>query len=68
MPDGRPTLRLGRRIAAAIGVIIMVLSGGCSLVVLSGPDIHVTHTLALILGGIPFLIGFLIFLAAVSGS
>ena len=36
MPDGRQPLTLARRIIAAIGIIIMVLTGGCSLLFLMG--------------------------------
>jgi hypothetical protein len=86
MPD-RPRkepLTLGRRIAAAIGIIIMGLTGGCSLLFLSqlflsqhgrsiGGGIQGEFAqgefagTVLVVGGIPFAVGFLIWGLAVYG-
>jgi hypothetical protein len=40
MPDQRPPLTLGRRVAVAIGALLILFSGGCALAALSlGPHI-----------------------------
>jgi len=63
-PKKKP-LGVLRGIAAALGIIIMVLTGGCALLIaggggLSGDDFE----LVLIYAGPPFLVGLVIFLAA----
>lgn len=68
LPTAPTKKRLGvlRGIAAALGIIIMVLTGGCALLIevagggLSGDD----FALVLVYAGPPFLVGLLIFLAA----
>ncbi len=65
VPIEKP-LAVLRGLAAALGIIIMVLTGGCALIIgvagggLSGDDFE----LVLIYAGPPFLVGLLIFLAA----
>ena len=69
----RPPLSIEQRVAAAIGIFIMVFSGGCLL----GPIISVNFTndsdamgfygVVLVVGGIPFAIGSFILLAALGG-
>lgn len=71
-PPARPPrkpLGIVRGIFAAVGVIVMVLTGGCAITILfSGPlngeDLTMVGTIA----GIPFLIGLAIFLVAIHGS
>jgi len=54
-----------RGIAAALGVIIMVLTGGCALLITGGGGLNTEDLeLVLIYAGPPFLVGLLIFLAA----
>ena len=64
MPDGRAPLTLGRRIGAAIGIIIMVLTGGCSILFLAGNPGEFADAVWIV-GGIPFAVGFLIWALAV---
>jgi hypothetical protein len=52
---------------AIVGILIMVLSGGCSLAFLLGGGIAMLMP-ALVVGGVPFLLGYVIWrLAARSG-
>ena len=63
-PKKKP-LGVLRGIAAALGVIIMVLTGGCALLIAGGMGINGDDfTLVLIYAGPPFLVGLLIFLTA----
>jgi hypothetical protein len=61
-PPPRPPRSLGRRIAATIGIIIMVLTGGCTLALIgdSGSDPYGMIGVFLVVGGVPFLFGALI--------
>jgi len=66
-PAPRKPLGVLRGIAAALGIIIMVLTGGCALI-LVGISFQSIRTddleLVLIYAGPPFLVGLAIFLAA----
>lgn len=58
-----------RGLAAALGIIIMVLTGGCALLITGGGGINTDDLkLVLIYAGPPFLIGLAIFLAATRGG
>ncbi len=63
-PTKKP-LGVLRGLAAALGVIIMVLTGGCALLI-AGAEVFSRDyfELVLVYAGAPFLIGLLIFLAA----
>ena len=75
MSDPRPPLSFGRRIAAAVGILIMTLTGGCTLYLFGGAFSNGQISsldkgmlgIVFIFGGVPFGVGLLIFLAAVYG-
>lgn len=58
-----------RGLAAALGILIMVLTGGCALLIAGGGGISISNLgPVLIYAGPPFLIGLAIFLAATRGG
>jgi hypothetical protein len=62
-PAPRPPLGIIRLIFAAIGVLIMVFAGGCTLLIGvpmiggSGSDLAGMVPMLLLFGGVPFLVG-----------
>ena len=62
-PAARPPLGIIRLIVAAIGVLIMVFAGGCTLLIGvpmiggSGSDLAGMVPMLLLFGGVPFLVG-----------
>ncbi len=66
----RPPLTIMRRIFAAVGVIIMVLTGGCTLFFIfsllseGGSESGAFVGVAIVYGGLPFLVGLGVFLLA----
>jgi hypothetical protein len=65
-PPGKKPLGVLRGLAAALGVIIMVLTGGCALLITAGSRLESDALgILLVYAGPPFLIGLLIFLAAI---
>jgi hypothetical protein len=69
VPKKRP-LGVLRGLAAALGILIMVLTGGCALLIAGGGGISISNLgpVVLIYAGPPFLIGLAIFLAATRGG
>ena len=70
-PD-KPKLTVVRWIFAVIGALIMLFSGGCSLLILGDlasrgrwSDNYVSVEIVLLIGGVPFLLGLLIWWLAV---
>ena len=71
-PDGKPKLTIIRWIFAIFGGLIMLFCGGCSLLLLGDlasrgrwNDQYVNVEIILVIGGIPFLVGLLIWFLAV---
>jgi hypothetical protein len=62
LPPPRPPRSLAQRIVATVGIIIMVLTGGCTLTLIgaSMADPYDLIWLYLVIGGVPFLVGALI--------
>ena len=68
----KPKLTVVRWIFAVIGSLIMLFSGGCSLLILGDlasrgrwSDNYVSVEIVLLIGGVPFLLGLLIWWLAV---
>jgi hypothetical protein len=64
VPPKKP-LGVLRGLAAALGIIIMVLTGGCALLIAGAEGFSRDYfELVVVYAGAPFLVGLLIFLAA----
>ncbi|MCP5084329.1 MAG: hypothetical protein GY948_21785 [Alphaproteobacteria bacterium] len=68
----KPKLTVVRWIFAVVGALIMVFCGGCSLLILGDlasrgrwSDNYVSVEIVLLIGGVPFLVGLLIWWLAV---
>jgi hypothetical protein len=66
-PPPKEPLSVVRKIVAAIGILIMVLTGGCTILVAIPTLMYNDFSglpLLLLFGGIPFLVGFWVFKVA----
>ncbi|NNF80919.1 MAG: hypothetical protein HKN05_23095 [Rhizobiales bacterium] len=70
--EDKPKLTVIRWIFAVVGALIMVFCGGCSLLILGDlasrgrwSDNYVSVEIVLLIGGVPFLVGLLIWWLAV---